>query len=74
MSHFLFVLLYIYSKSASPKPFDIRRTKKITVTIKVIYCYYQRKPKLSRYIKLNHTNIALLLQEATQKCQRLTDY
>ena len=26
------------------------------------------------HIKLNHTNIALLLQEATQKYQKLTDY
>ena len=34
----------------------------------------QRKPKLSRHIKLNHTNIALLLQEATQKYRKLTDY
>ena len=32
------------------------------------------KPKLSRHIKLNHTNIALLLQEATQKYRKLTDY
>ena len=35
---------------------------------------FLRKPKLSRHIKLNHTNIALLLQEATQKYQKLTDY
>ena len=33
-----------------------------------------RKPKLSRQIKLNHTNIALFLQEATQKYRKLTDY
>ena len=33
-----------------------------------------RKPKLSRHIKLNPTNIALLLQETTQKYQKLTDY
>ena len=33
-----------------------------------------RKPELSRHIKLNHTNIALLLQEVTQKYQKLTDY
>ena len=26
------------------------------------------------YIKLNHTNIALLLQEATQKYRKLADY
>ena len=32
------------------------------------------KPKLSRHIKLNPTNIALLLQEATQKHRKLTDY
>ena len=33
------------------------------------------KPKLSRHIKLNHTNITLLLlQEATQRYQKLTDY
>ena len=30
--------------------------------------------KLSRHIKLNHTNIALLFQEATQKYRKLTDY
>ena len=35
---------------------------------------HERKPKLSRDIKWNHTNIALLLQEATQKYQKLTDY
>ena len=29
---------------------------------------------LSRHIKLNHTNIELLLQEAKQKYQKLTDY
>ena len=29
------------------------------------------KPKLSRHIKLNYTNIALLLQEATQKYWKL---
>ena len=29
------------------------------------------KPKLSRHIKLNHTNIALLLQEATQKYKQI---
>ena len=28
----------------------------------------------SRHIKLSHTNIALLLQEATQKYHKLTDY
>ena len=33
-----------------------------------------RKPKLSRHIKLKHTNIALSLQEATQKYQKLTDH
>ena len=33
-----------------------------------------RKPKLSWHIKLNHTNIALLLQEAKQKYRKLTDY
>ena len=32
------------------------------------------KHKLSRHIKLNHTNIALLLQEATQKYRKLRDY
>ena len=49
MSHFLFVLLYIYSKSASPKPFDIRRTKKITVTIKVFNIRdAARTPKTSK--------------------------
>ena len=35
---------------------------------------YLRKPKLSRHIKLNPTNIALLLQEARQKYRKLTDY
>ena len=35
---------------------------------------HERKPKLSRHINWNHTNIALLLQEATQKYQKLTDY
>ena len=35
---------------------------------------YLSKPKLSRHIKLNPTNIALLLQEATQKYWKLTDY
>ena len=34
----------------------------------------KRKPKLSRHIKLNHTNTALLLQDATQKYRKLTDY
>ena len=32
------------------------------------------KPKLSRHMKLNATNIVLLLQETTQKYQKLTDY
>ena len=35
---------------------------------------FLRKPKLSRHIKLNHTNISLLLQEAIQKYRKLTDY
>ena len=33
-----------------------------------------RKPKLSRHIKLNSSNIASLLQEATQKYRTLTVY
>ena len=33
-----------------------------------------RKPKLSRHIKVNHTNIALLFQEAKQKYRKLSDY
>ena len=33
-----------------------------------------RKSKLSRHIKLNHTNITLLLQEATQKYRKLRNY
>ena len=33
-----------------------------------------RKPKLSRYIKLNPSNIGLLLQEAKQKYRKLTVY
>ena len=35
---------------------------------------FKGNKKLSRHIKLNHINIALLLQEATQKYRKLTDY
>ena len=35
---------------------------------------FKWKHKFSRDIKLNHTNIALLLHEATQKHKKLTDY
>ena len=40
----------------------------------VLWNWPWRKLKLSRHIKLNETNIALLLQEAAQKYCRLTDY
>ena len=35
---------------------------------------FKRKPKPSRHIRLNPTNIALLLQGATQKYWKLTNY
>ena len=37
-------------------------------------CFPYRKLKLSRHIKQNPTNIALLLQEATKKYRKLTVY
>ena len=37
-----------------------------------ISCLLKRKP-ISRHIKLNHINIALLLQEARQRYRKLTD-
>ena len=35
--------------------------------------FFKGNPQLSRHIKLNATNTALLLQELTQKYQKLTD-
>ena len=37
------------------------------------YIIFKGNPKLWRHIKLNPTNIALLLKETTQKYQKLTD-
>ena len=46
----------------------------VTRTLNMTKIVFKKKPKLSRHIKLNDTNIALLLQEATQKYRKLTDY
>ena len=46
----------------------------VTRTLNMTKIVFKRKPKLSRHIKLNDTNIALLLQEATWKYRKLTDY
>ena len=37
-------------------------------------CWFKGNLNYLRHIKLNHTNISLLLQEAIQKYQKLTDY
>ena len=42
--------------------------------VRSCYMVILKETKLSRPIKLNPTTIALILQEATQKYQKLTDY
>ena len=73
----IIVLKHIYK---SMYQMHIRKDRKgeskhqVTRTLNMTKIVFKKKPKLSRHIKLNDTNIALLLQEATQKYRELTDY
>ena len=54
---------------------DTFKTRKRSNSASSIYMTVPLKEtQTSRYIKVNATNIALLLQEATQKYRKLTDY
>ena len=44
------------------------------LTLILVVGSFLKEPKFSRHVKLNHTNVALLLQETTQKYRKLTDY
>ena len=68
----IYVLIKNKYLFCSPHVFRTPLSKCVFLFINFYFCW--RKPKLSRHIKLNHTNIALLLQEATQKYWKLTDY
>ena len=53
---------------------DTFKTRKRSNSASSIYMTVPLKEtQTSRYIKVNATNIALLLQEATQKYRKLTD-
>ena len=54
---------------------DTFKTRKRSNSASSIYMTIPLKEtQTSRHIKVNATNIALLLQEATQKYRKLTDY